>query len=139
MSQLEAKRIAPPTVSPVSYQGIVYSAPVTSMGVVEAKNEKDQTILWSKSIYTVKYEEGLETDVQDVFITKLAVKNNMLLVTNEKNKQFEVDLKTGQVSSEKTVTPQTFWQKYKMFFIIWVLAGIVIVPVLLYILSGFTG
>jgi hypothetical protein len=52
-------------------------------------------------IYTVKIDPSLEQDVQWVFITGLAVQDNTLLVTNENNEQYILDLKTRKVEKVK--------------------------------------
>jgi hypothetical protein len=98
-----AKRVEPKPVTPVVHNGVKYSASNDS-GVeakVEARNEKTGDKLWDVVIYTVKIKPDLEEDVQWVFITQLAVRDNSLLVTNEKNQQFTVDLTTKKVPEVK--------------------------------------
>ena len=51
-------------------------------------------------IYTVKIDPNLEEDVQWVFITELAIRDNTLFVTNEKNEHFTLDLKTKRVEKD---------------------------------------
>jgi hypothetical protein len=52
-------------------------------------------------IYTVKIDPRLEEDVQWVFITSLAVRDEAILVTNEKNEQYILDLGTKTVKKVK--------------------------------------
>ena len=45
----------------------------------------------------MKIDPDLEEDVQWVFITKLELSGDKLLVTNSKGNQYRVDLETGKV------------------------------------------
>ena len=92
-----AKRSAPKEVPALTRNGVVYSVPHEKMGTVAAKEEKSGKELWSKQIYTVKYEPGLETDVQDCFITELRFEKEVLIVSNENNDQYELDPATQAV------------------------------------------
>ena len=95
-----AKRTAPRPVSPVVHNGVKYAAPNASgrEGRIEARDEKTGEKLWETMIYTVKIDPRLEEDVQWVFITSLAVRDEAILVTNEKNEQYIFDLKTRKVT-----------------------------------------
>jgi outer membrane protein assembly factor BamB len=93
----EAKRAAPKDVPPVTRDGVVYSAPHDQMGCVVAKDEKTGKVLWTKKVYIVKYDPNLESDVQDCFITELRFEDGKLIVSNEKNEQFELDPATQAV------------------------------------------
>ena len=61
-----AKRFAPKPVAPVVKDGIEYSAPLDRMGFVVATWTKTKREIWSRQVYTIKYEYklGLEEDVQ---------------------------------------------------------------------------
>jgi len=98
-----AKRAGPKTVAPVVHDGVKYAAPNSNgrEGRVEARSEKTGEKLWDVVVYTVKIDPNLEEDVQWVFITGLAIRNNTLLVTNEKNEQFTLDLKTRKIEKTK--------------------------------------
>ena len=98
MSTIQAKRMAPAAVDPISYEGITYSAPTNMMGSVEARDEKTSQIVWTTKVYSVAYNPLIETDVQDVFITELQIDDGELLVTNESDEKYYVDLKTGAVA-----------------------------------------
>lgn len=93
-----AKRRAPAPVEPVVHQGIRYEAPGEKAGVVEAFEDGTATKLWEVQVYKVHLDPGLERDVQDVFITKLQIEGSDLLVTDERARQFCVDLTTHTVS-----------------------------------------
>jgi hypothetical protein len=96
-----AKRGAPKDVAPVKQNGIVYSAPHDQMGFVVAKDEKSGNLIFSKQIYVVKYDPNLEKDVQDCFITELRLANDKLIVDNERDSQYELNLATLAVKATK--------------------------------------
>jgi hypothetical protein len=98
----EADRTPPKTVEPVIFNDVQYVATSSvKMGYVEARDMKSVKKLWELQIYTVEYERGLEPDVQDVFITSLAINGNVLIVTNEHNEIYEVDLQTKKIAKVK--------------------------------------
>lgn len=88
---VEAKRSPPKEVPPVTRNGVVYSVPHAQMGCVSASDEKSGRLLWTKQIYVVKYDPLLEQDVQDCFITELRFSEDKLLVSNEREYQFELN------------------------------------------------
>ena len=49
-------------------------------------------------MYKIKYQADLERDVQWVFITKLELHGNEMLVVNERGDSYKVDLKTKRVA-----------------------------------------
>ncbi len=87
-----AKRSAPPKVDPLIYKGIKYSAPSDLMGCIRADDIKTNSMLWWKQIYIVKYLPKLERDVQFVFINKLEIKNDTLIISNEAGYLYKLDL-----------------------------------------------
>ncbi|MAE53104.1 MAG: hypothetical protein CMI20_03215 [Opitutae bacterium] len=93
----EAKRRVPAKVLPVKVGDIEFSAPHLNgtqkqMGFIEARDLKSGKIIWSRQIYTVKYDPDLEGDVQDVFIKSITVEGNYLIITNERNSKYQLDL-----------------------------------------------
>ena len=100
-----AKRSAPKEVEPVVYEGIKYTAPhwVTvngkrmAGGFVEAFDARTKKKLRTIKVYEIKRDPKLEKDVQDVFITSLAIEKDVLVVVNERDERFEVDLKSHKV------------------------------------------
>lgn len=102
----QAKRSSPKEVEPVVYKGIRYTAPhwVTvngkrmAGGYVEAFDARTNKKRRRIKVYETRYDPQLERDVQDVFITSLAIEKNMLVVVNERDKRFEVDLKSRRVT-----------------------------------------
>jgi hypothetical protein len=82
-------------VRPVTVAGVTYVAPGWPIGVSIAKDAFSNRELWRKRIYTLRYDHRLEQDVQDVFITSLAVRDgNALIITNERGERYVLDLST---------------------------------------------
>lgn len=129
MTNIQAKRSAPAPVEPVSFEGIRYE--VSGMGVVLAWDEKNNQELWKKKIYEVSHKSNLETDVQDIWITKLEVAKGVLLVTNEKKNVYEVDLTTGEVIHRSLESGKTYGMYVIGGLVVLILAGIVIAVFLL--------
>jgi hypothetical protein len=100
-----AKRTAPKEVAPVVYDGIRYSAPHWVMangkriagGYIEAFNAKTNKKLWRIKVYEIRNSPELEKDVQNVFITSMVIEKNQLVVVNERDERYEIDLKTRKV------------------------------------------
>ena len=98
-----AKRAAPVEVKPVVLEGVEYRAPhftlaLGKMGVVEAWDKAKGKMLWAKKAYAVEINPDLERDVLDVFITKLEIDARKLIVTNERNDRYSIDLKTQEIT-----------------------------------------
>jgi len=74
-----------------------------SGGVVAAVDVKRKAELWALKVYTVQFDADEETDVQEVYITSLAVdpEGRRLTVTNERGESFHVDTATRKVSVVK--------------------------------------
>lgn len=89
-----AKRAAPKDVTPVTKDGIEYSAPVDREGFVVATWIKTKREIWSRQIYVIKHEylHGLEGDVQTCFITTLELADGTLKIKNEQGSEFEMNL-----------------------------------------------
>ena len=95
-SVANAKRVGPPKVNSVVYQGIEYRAPTGRMniGMIEAWGVKSNRLIWRRQIYVVKYQEWLEQDVQDVFINRIEPQNGALIITNERGDKYSLDLQS---------------------------------------------
>ena len=98
----EAKRGAPAEVLPVTVGNIKYSVPHRNgthrkMGLLEARDLKSGKLIWSRQIYAVKYDPDMEGDVQDVFIKSINVEGNSLIITNERNSKYQLDLNSLEV------------------------------------------
>ena len=98
----EAKRGAPAEVLPVTVGNIEYSVPHRNgtqkqMGFIEARYLKSGKLIWNRQIYAVKYDPDLEGDVQDVFIKSITVQGNHLIIANERNSKYQLDLNSLEV------------------------------------------
>ena len=98
----EAKRGAPAEVLPVKVGNIEYLAPHRNrthkqMGFIEARDSRSGKLIWSRQIYAVKYDPDLEGDVQDVFIKRITVEGSNLIITNERNSKYQLDLNNLEV------------------------------------------
>jgi hypothetical protein len=94
---LQAKRVAPKKVQSIVYNNIEYSVDHSNIGYILIKDKNSNTIKNIK-IYTIEYDNDLEKDVQDIFIINLKISNNNLLITNERNKVYRMDLSTYQIT-----------------------------------------
>jgi len=94
-----AKRLGPKPVTPVVHDGVKYLAPNNNgrEGRLEARKVDTGEKLWDAVIYAVKIDPNLEEDVQWVFITALEINGDKLHVTNGKNEEYTLDLKTRKV------------------------------------------
>src|SRR5437016_2903904 len=97
---IDAKRSPPKIVEPVTVLGVTYSAPSWPAGVVIATDASSNRELWRQRIYAIAYDRTLEQDVQDVFITSLKLRGNVLAITNERGECFVLDLSTRKVTRE---------------------------------------
>lgn len=103
---VEAKRSAPKKAEPVVFQNIKYLAPAFTesnnhkqlSGYIEAWDTRANKKLWELKIYDIKYDPGLEKDVQEIYITSLRIEYGKLIVTNEAGEEYEVELATKKVT-----------------------------------------
>ena len=95
-----AKRIAPAKVEPVTHQGVRYIAPNYDgrRAYIEAWDVQTNKKLWDLTIFTNRIDPKLEEDVQWVFIKELNIRDGALIVTSERDKIYQVDLKTKAVT-----------------------------------------
>ncbi len=106
---LFAKRSAPGEITPLVYKGIKYivhhwGASIKKKqngGFIEAFDLKERRRLWLLRVYEIEYNTNVEKDLQDIFITKIEIRNNRLIIHNEKKDKFVVDLKTKSVKPKK--------------------------------------
>ena len=112
----EAKRLAPRDVEPIIHNGVKYAAPHWAAfnsymdhngGYIEAWDVKTGAKLWHLEIYHVEYNPHLEGDVQDVFITSLSIQDEKLVVVNERNEVFKIDLNTKNVLKDSAVKQES--------------------------------
>jgi hypothetical protein len=101
-----AKRQPPKPVKPVAADGVEYHVlhdrfseggiPAGIRATLEARDLKSGKAAWSVRLYEIRYDQNLETDVQDVYVTSLRIDGDTLHVTTEKD-PLAVDLKTRTV------------------------------------------
>ena len=103
-----AKRAAPQPVKPILGDAYKIEAIGTgSSGKVKiAKKCKCPPKIFT--IYEINYLKSLETDVQNLHITKLEIDNGLLLVKTEKGGIFSCNITTGKVKLIKL--PQRYEQ-----------------------------
>jgi hypothetical protein len=92
------------TYSPAFYSGLNDKA-IPGGAYVEAYDNKTQKLLWRKQIYKIKYHHDLEYDVQDIYITKISVKNGNLIIHNEKGDEYLFNVTTHAVKLITTLHP----------------------------------
>jgi hypothetical protein len=71
------------------------------MGIVQAWDLSKGTLLWEKQLYKIKYDQNLELDVQDVYIKSMSIENGKLVVRNEKEAIFSLDLQSELNQAEQ--------------------------------------
>jgi hypothetical protein len=105
-----AKRVAPQPVKPLfwSVYKIQPSGNGSSGKVTVSKRCKCYFKPKTITIYEINYLKSLETDVQDLHITKLEINNGLLLVKTEKGGIFSCNITTGKVKLLKL--PQRYEQ-----------------------------
>jgi hypothetical protein len=90
-----ASRIAPARVEPVDINGIRYAAVWGARGLFRASEIETGKVLWELTLYQYQYNDDLEKDVQDVFISGMTkVSESSILVTDERAKVYGVDLES---------------------------------------------
>jgi len=94
-STAEAKRLPPPQVPPVVIGGVRYSAPNDDglRGYIQVSSVETGRKIRTITLYRVKLRPMLERDVQDVFISRLEARPGRLLVTDERQRHYTVDLR----------------------------------------------
>jgi hypothetical protein len=105
-SSASAKRMLPPDVAAVINGSVRYEAPhfntpcAQNGGCLVAYDNTTNAQLWAVKVYCTKYDPSLEQDVQDVFVTSLALENAKLQVANEKGQHFAIDPQTQEVTGD---------------------------------------
>ena len=105
-----AKRAAPQPVKPLfwSVYKIQPSGGGSSAKITVSKRCKCYFKPKTFTIYEINYLKSLETDVQNLHITKLEINNGLLLVKTEKGGIFSCNITTGKVKLLKL--PQRYEQ-----------------------------
>jgi hypothetical protein len=95
-----AKHAAPSRVEPVIHDGSRYVAPNDDgrRAYIEARDVQTNKKLWELTVFTNRIDPRLEEDVQWVFINKLNVLDDTLLVTSERGNTYRIDLSTKAIT-----------------------------------------
>ena len=109
-----AKRLGAKKNEPVFYQGLKIISTYEVIGAEGGLNEgsgrviafdkNTEKLIWETIVYTVNYDPAEEKDVQDVYITKLSIENDKLIVIDELNRRHELNPLTGE---NETFPPYT--------------------------------
>lgn len=104
------KRKEPVEVPPIIHGDFVYTVPHWSTennteqngGYVRVLDAQTGTEVWGIQVYNVDYDDSLETDVQDIFITSIELNfwRTQLIVRNEAGQEFRIDLNNRVVVSD---------------------------------------
>jgi hypothetical protein len=100
LNPLLSKRLEPKKVNSVLHNGKEYSINHSKIGtiLVRDKDSKKEKIV---TVYTIDYDPNLEKDVQDVFIKSIKIYNNYLLIQNESDSIYKMDLETNEIMKIK--------------------------------------
>ena len=100
LNPLLSKRLEPKKVNSVLHNGKEYSINHSKIGtiLVRDKESKKEKIV---TVYTIDYDPNLEKDVQDVFIKSIKIYNNYLLIQNESDSIYKMDLETNEIMKIK--------------------------------------
>jgi len=93
-ASLEAKRMPPPEVPPITYEGITYRAPNDNgrVAYVDGYDAITGKMLWHKVVFRHFIWPWLEEDVQWTFIKEMTIENGKLVITSERGKQYHIKL-----------------------------------------------
>jgi len=98
-----AKRTRAPVVEPVVHEGIRFVAPNDNgrRAYVQAFDVATSNKTWELTVFKNRINPFLEADVQWVYIKSLRIENGDLIVTDEGNRQFTIDLEKHTVKRIK--------------------------------------
>jgi outer membrane protein assembly factor BamB len=119
-----AKRGDPPKIEPIIYKDIRIEVPNYSgtVAVVLGYDNKNNELLWSKTLYTVRIFPFVEEDTQYDFIEQVKLEGDKLFVTSERGKYYELNPQNGRVLNKS----------FTVYIII--ISGIIIVFMAVYII-----
>ena len=104
-SKTSAKRVGPRRVNSVIIGDVRYKAIHWGRergfgqngGYIAAVDVKTNKELWTLKVYDVDYEGGKEEDAQDVFIASMKADDGKLIIKDEDDRRYAVDVKTKAV------------------------------------------
>ena len=96
-----AKRTPPPKVPPISQGAIRFSVPNDDgrRAYVQARNVKSGKLLWEVTVFRNAIDPKLEEDVQWVFIKKLSIAAGNLVLVDERDRAYCLDLKFREAAT----------------------------------------
>jgi len=102
-----AKRIAVDYPDEVIVDGIKYGATYSEHlfsyeAYIEARDVKSDEVMWKKKIYSIFLSPLKEHDIQFVMIKKVSYENGSLVVVNEKDDRYLVNLETLEIRKDST-------------------------------------
>lgn len=113
--RINPKRVGPEDVQSVTINGIRYETlhwgKERGLGqnggcVVAIKDGKEVGLF---KIYTIKYDHNMEEDVQDNFITDIQKKGDLLIITNEHNEKFTLNIGVKEYGKASIFSGFRFW------------------------------
>jgi hypothetical protein len=103
-----AKRTPPPKVEPVVYEGVRYVVPNDNgrRAYLQAWDGKTTNMLWEVTIFRNFINPVVEEDVQWIFIKSLRIEDTKLIVVDERDRAYSVNLLTRKAKRLKQVPPE---------------------------------
>jgi hypothetical protein len=100
---ISAKRIAPAVVEPVIHEGVRYVVPNDDghRAYIEACDVRTNKKLRDLTVFTNRIDPKLEEDVQWVFINRLSIRDDTLIVTSERGTTYQIDLRTKAITQSE--------------------------------------
>lgn len=98
---ISAKRLAPPEITPIFFEDIQYMVStakseddlksITTLNATKA----DGQLVWQKEVYTIEFNAELEMDVQEVYVSRMALNENKdaIVIENEQGESFTLAIK----------------------------------------------
>ena len=101
-----AKRVPAPVIEPVIHEGVRYTVPNDrgTVGYVAAWDVTTGEQLWKKTVYWKCICPFFEHDVQWVFVKQMRLDGERLILVNERDKTYALDLKTRSAKKLKRQT-----------------------------------
>jgi len=106
-TSVNSKRLGPAPIEPVSRNNVVYSVPAfvsgetQNGGYIEARNKASGELIWRLKVYKTEYARNLERDIQDVFIISIRLEAESIVVVDDKDRVFEVNMNTRNITRKK--------------------------------------
>ena len=98
---LQGKRVLPKEVPPIFDTGVKYTAEGNGRDAfVVATDVRSGSVLWKVKIFHIRIKPWIEEDNQWIFISDLKMAGKTLLIRNEKERCFSLDLPTRGVKKE---------------------------------------